>query len=136
MTWEETIISIRKQPEFAELIEKAYFDEDLLLNVERFRTSNEYSETKKIISAFLPSVPNIKLLDVGSGNGISAISFALDGFNVSAVEPDKSETIGSGAIKKLAAHFKLANIHVADSFGENLPFEENSFNIVYIRRAM
>ena len=33
MTWEETIISIRKEEGFKDLVEKAYFDEDLELNV-------------------------------------------------------------------------------------------------------
>lgn len=136
MTWEETIISIRKQPEYSELVEKAYFDENLILNVERFKSSDEYAETKKIIRQFSGSTSTKKILDIGSGNGISAVSFALDGFEVTSVEPDKSETVGSGAIKKLKQHYQLSNLSVIDSFGENLPCENNSFDIVYIRQTM
>lgn len=146
MTWEETILYIRTQPEFSELVEKAYLDENLVLNVERFRASDEYAETKKIIQRFppltkgdrggcLPSSSE-KILDIGSGNGISAVSFARDGYQVIAVEPDRSETVGSGAIKKLKQHFNLSNLFVVDSFGENLPFENDSFDIVYLRQAM
>lgn len=136
MTWEETIISIRKQPEFSDLVEKAYFDENLVLNVERFKSSREYAETKKIITEFYSSTSRIKILDIGSGNGISTISFALDGYEVTTVEPDKSDTVGSGAIRKLIEHYKLSNVLVADTFGEKLPFESNTFDVVYIRQAM
>ena len=135
MTWEATIIQIRKQPEFSELVEKAYFDENLVLNVERFKSSEEYVETKKIISDF-SLFPTKKILDIGSGNGISAVSFALEGNDVTAVEPDKSETVGSEAIKKLKEHYRLSNLSVIDSFGENLPFENCSFDLIYIRQAM
>ena len=136
MTWEETIISIRKLPEYAELVEKAYFDENLELNVERFRSSLEYAETKKIIHEFFSASKGVKLLDIGSGNGISVISFALDGYEVSSVEPDTSDTVGSGAIRKLVDQYHLSNVLVVDTVGEELPFESGKFDIVYIRQAM
>jgi ubiquinone/menaquinone biosynthesis C-methylase UbiE len=136
MTWEETIIQIRKQPEFSELVAKAYFDEDLVLNVERFKASREYAETKSIIAGFYPDTAGLKILDIGSGNGISAISFALDGNCVTVAEPDTSDTVGSGAIRKLIKHHRLSNVRVADSFGERMPFESAEFDMVYIRQAM
>lgn len=136
MTWEETIISIRKQPEFADLVEKAYFDEDLVLNVERFRSSAEYVETKKIIREFTGSNTGLKILDIGSGNGISAVSFSLDGNEVTAVEPDPSDTVGSGAIRKLISHFKLSKFSVVDTYAEKLPFPDSVFDVVYVRQAM
>ena len=136
MTWEEIIIQIRKQPEFSELVEKAYLDADLVLNINRFKSSDEYSETKKIISSHFASFPAKKILDIGSGNGISAVSFALDGYEVTAVEPDKSETVGSGAIRWLKERHHLSNLSVLDSFGEELPFQDNWFDMVYIRQAM
>lgn len=37
MNWEETIIKIREDPAFGDLVRDAYFDEDLIANVERFR---------------------------------------------------------------------------------------------------
>lgn len=136
MTWEEIIISIRKQPEFSELVVNAYFDENLVLNVERFRSSQEYAETKKIIAQHYPSSARLNILDIGSGNGISAVSFSLDGNEVSVVEPDTSDTVGSGAVRKLRDHFKLQNFNVYDTYGEKLPFESNEFDVIYIRQAM
>jgi ubiquinone/menaquinone biosynthesis C-methylase UbiE len=134
MTWEEIIRKIRTQPEYKELVEQAYFDEDLALNVERFRNSEEYRETKKIITKYAGQ--QLRILDIGSGNGISSVAFALDGWKVVSCEPDPSNTVGSGAIRWLKDHYKLSDLEVVDAWGEQLPFGDGSFDIVYIRQAM
>ncbi|MFI5150575.1 MAG: class I SAM-dependent methyltransferase [Bacteroidia bacterium] len=135
MTWEEIIIQIRKDPQYAELVEKAYFDADLELNVQRFADSEEFRETLAILKEY-SGLETPDLLDIGAGNGISSVAFALKGYRVSAVEPDKSETVGSGAIRWLKNKLHLDNLNVFDSFGENLPFEKEVFDVVYIRQAM
>lgn len=134
MTWEETIIFIRTQPEFKELVEKAYFEEDLVLNVDRFKKSEEFNETIQWIKLLLPNAERI--LDVGSGNGISAVGFASLGYKVTAVEPDASNTIGAEAIRKLKDHYNLKNLDVLEGFAESLNLEKNSFDLVYVRQAM
>lgn len=134
LTWEETIQYIRTQPEFKYLVEKAYFEEDLPLNVERFRNENEYKETLKKIKKFAPYAK--KILDIGSGNGISAISFALDGYEVTTVEPDPSGTIGAGAIRKLKEFYQLENITIHEAFAEEINFGNDEFDVVYARQCM
>ena len=134
MTWEETILHIRTLPEFSDLVEKAYFDENLSLNVERFRTSDEFVETIRLIKMYAPESKNI--LDIGCGNGISTISFALLGYNVTAVEPDKSDTVGSGAIRKLVDKYNLTNIKILESYVEDLDLPKGSFDLVYARQSM
>lgn len=134
MTWEETIKYIRQKPKYALLVEKAYFDEDLELNLSRFNNSKEYFETKKIIKKYAPTAQS--LLDIGCGNGISAINFAKDGYKVTAVEPDSSTTIGAGAIKILKEKYDLSNVNIFEDYAENISFQDNIFDIVYIRQAM
>jgi ubiquinone/menaquinone biosynthesis C-methylase UbiE len=134
MTWEETIKYIRTEPKYNWLVEKAYFEEVLHLNVERFRKSDEFIETLKYIKKYQPNAKSI--LDIGSGNGISAISFALEGFQVTTVEPDSSETIGAGAIRKLKEHYQLSNIEIFEAFAEQISFNTNSFDVVYARQCM
>ncbi|MGQ0829480.1 MAG: class I SAM-dependent methyltransferase, partial [Bacteroidota bacterium] len=73
---------------------------------------------------------------IGSGNGISALAFALHGIHVDAIEPDLSETIGTGAIKKLKEHYQLYNLNVHQAFAEELNFPDNNFDIVYTRQCM
>lgn len=134
MTWEETIQFIRAQPEYKDLVEQSYLDENLELNVERFRFSAEFEETIRLLQRYAPAAKRI--LDIGAGNGISSVALALKGYHVTAVEPDPSETVGCGAIGILKKEFKISNLEVVNSFGEKLPFEDNSFDCVYIRQAM
>ncbi|MDJ1471638.1 class I SAM-dependent methyltransferase [Xanthocytophaga flava] len=134
MTWEETIQYIRTQPEYKELVEKAYLEEDLNLNLTRFRQSEEFIETLRLLREYAPQ--GKKILDVGAGNGISSIAFALEGYEVMVIEPDQSETVGAGAIRKLAKHHSLANVEVHTVYGEGIPFNSESFDIVYARQMM
>jgi SAM-dependent methyltransferase len=134
MNWEQTIQFIRTKPEFKDLVEKAYFEEDLVLNVERFRKSEEFIETLIYLNKF--SKKGKTVLDIGSGNGISAIAFALEGYTVKCIEPDPSETIGAGAIRILKDYYRLENLEVFESFAEDIKFPDNSFDVVYARQCM
>jgi ubiquinone/menaquinone biosynthesis C-methylase UbiE len=134
MTWDETIAYIRSQPQYAQLVRDAYFDTDLLGNVERFAATPEYAETLRLLAQYAPKGKS--LLDIGCGNGMSAINFARSGWDVSALEPDPSPTIGAEAIRTMKAHFGLDNLTVLQGFAENLDLPDASFDVVYIRQAM
>ncbi|WP_028526430.1 class I SAM-dependent methyltransferase [Runella limosa] len=135
MTWHETIEYIQKTPEFAEIVANTYILPELGVNVERFRHSAEFQETLRLIRHYCP-LPNPYLLDIGAGNGIASIAFALEGFRVVALEPDPSPMVGSGAIKTLVAIYELSNVQIVEAFGEELPFENQTFDIVYGRQVM
>jgi ubiquinone/menaquinone biosynthesis C-methylase UbiE len=134
MTWQETIAYIRTQPDFQNLVRLAYFDEHLSANIERFAATSEFSETVKLMQQFAPN--GKKILDIGCGNGISAINFAKIGYDVTALEPDKSDSIGAGAVRILKQHYNLENIKIIEDYAENINFPEHYFDIVYIRQAM
>lgn len=134
MTWEETIRFIRSQHEYKDLVAESYLDENLKLNVERFRSSPEFIETLRIVKTFAPNAKSI--LDVGAGNGISSLAFALKGYTITAAEPDPSTTVGSGAIEQLKKEFNIENLQVINSYGESLPAADATFDVVYIRQAM
>ena len=134
MTWHETIEYIRKNPEYEQLVRLAYFADDLVLNVESFGQSEEFQETLRMIKKLYPSAKTI--LEIGAGNGIAAINFALLGYQVTAVEPDDSDTVGAKAIRRLIEHYKLDNIKVLEGYAEEIGFASESFDIVYIRQAM
>jgi ubiquinone/menaquinone biosynthesis C-methylase UbiE len=134
MTWEETIRFIRSQPEYKNLVTESYLDENLELNAERFQSSAEFIETLRIVKSYAPDAKNI--LDIGAGNGISSVAFALKGYSVTAAEPDTSTTVGSGAIEYLKKQFNLINLQVINAFGESLPVNDATYDVVYIRQAM
>lgn len=135
MTWHETIEYIQSDPQFAEIVANTYILPDLGINVERFRQSAEFQETLRLIRHYC-HLPNPYLLDIGAGNGIASIAFALEGFQVVALEPDPSPMVGSGAIKTLVGIYKLSNVQIIEAFGEELPFENQTFDIVYGRQVM
>jgi SAM-dependent methyltransferase len=134
-TWEQAIIGIRNNPEYADLIDNAYFHEDLERNVQQFRSSEEFRETLSLIKSCLPA-SRLKVLDIGAGNGVSSVAFALEGFSVTAVEPDRSNTVGAGAIQQLKNTFNLRNLAVIGCYAEMLPFKAGTFDLVYARQAM
>jgi len=96
--------------------------------------TEDYQEIKNWLSSL--DIFSGKILDIGSGNGVSAISFALDGFQVDAVEPDPSDTVGAGAIRRLQDHYQLQNFSVHESFAEDIGFSANSFDLIFTRQAL
>lgn len=137
MTWEETIQEIRSNPSYKELVRDAYLGENLVDNVNRFRVSQEFKTTLSELSNQNKNIKGAKILDIGAGNGISTIAFALEGLEVVALEPDPSNTIGAGAIRKAAAQFEVENkVEVVEAWGEKLPFEDQAFDIVFGRQVM
>ena len=76
-----------------------------------------------------------RALDIGSGRGISAYALAKDGWQTTALEPDPSENVGAGAIRQLSAETGI-RVSVVENWGEELPFESNSFDLVHCRQVL
>jgi ubiquinone/menaquinone biosynthesis C-methylase UbiE len=135
MNWHETIAYARNEPSLQSQIQESYLSEDLTSNIEAFRNSDEFKATLSLLSSL--NIPqNAKLLDVGAGNGISSIAFAMQGFKVTALEPDNSDTVGAAAIIKLKEVYDLPDLIVVSSFGEDMPFDDNFFDVVYARQCV
>lgn len=134
-TWDETIAHIQNEESYSDLVRDAYMDPDNSLNIDRFYKSEEYATTKEMIENYIPSYSG-RLLDLGAGNGISSVAFAKDGFEVVALEPDRSDMIGSGAIQKSKELNGLTNLSVVSSYAEDANLQDESFDIVYARQSM
>ena len=132
-SWEEAIDLLRRDPQHRELIRDAYLTADLSENCRRFAQSDEFNEALKLINIHRPDAR--ELLDIPAGNGIATYAFARAGFKVTAVEPDPSPSVGRGAI---AAALLKENLQaeIVDAFGENLPFDSHSFDVVYVRQGL
>lgn len=130
-TWEEAVAILRQDPEHQELIYNAYLTDDLVGNCERFFNSAEFNSVRKLLDEHAPGK---RVLDMPAGNGIATYSFAKSGFEVIAVDPNPSESVGRGAIEKVLNSANL-QAEIVDVYGENLPFPSDSFDAVYVRRA-
>lgn len=134
MNWHETIEYIRSKKEYKDLVRDAYFEEDLEININRFGNSEEFKETINYLNRYIPNCK--KILDIGAGNGITAVNFALNGYEVHAIEPDPSNTVGAQAIIFLKDKLQLNNLYVYQGYAESLNFKNETFDLVYARQVL
>jgi SAM-dependent methyltransferase len=127
ITWEEAVEHLCSQPERQDLVRSCYYDSPLLDVAKRFSRSEEW----KAILALLDCAPG-RVLDVGAGRGIASFAFAEAKWDVVALEPDPSQKVGAGAIKQLSLDSGHP-IAVCEQWGESLPFENETFDLVYGR---
>lgn len=129
-TWEQAVSWLVSQPEKQEIVKACYYDSPLKLAADRYWQSEEWQTIQKYFPLNLGQA-----LDIGAGRGISSYALAKDGWQVTALEPDPSELVGTGAIQKLADEEKLS-INIVQEFGESLPFEDASFDFVFARQVL
>jgi SAM-dependent methyltransferase len=130
LTWEQAVLWLKSQPEQDFLVKACFYDDPLLAAAERFHTGTEWKAVQQLIGP-----ARGKALDIGAGRGISAFALAKDGWATIALEPDASQVVGAGAIRRLAEEADL-RIEVVENWGESLPFENNSFDLVHARQVL
>jgi len=130
-SWEEAVAWLKSQPDKLDLVRACYYDDPLLDAARRYYESSEWLAIRKLLQA----VPRGAALDVGAGRGISSYAMARDGWQVTALEPDVSNLVGAGAIRQLAADARL-EITVIEEECERLPFNDEAFQLVFIRQAL
>ena len=122
---------LREQHDQHDLVIAGYYDDPLSEAATRYWRSEEWRE----IRSFLPRSSAAKALDVGAGRGIASFALAKEGFSVTALEPDESDLVGSGAIRRLAREQCLP-IEVHRHAAESLPFEDGSFDVAFGRAVL
>ncbi|MFZ4854979.1 MAG: class I SAM-dependent methyltransferase [Desulfuromonadaceae bacterium] len=131
VSWEEAVNWLKFQPEQQELVRACFYDDPLTAAAERYYASTEWRAVQKLIE----NCQKGRALDIGAGRGISSYALARDGWSVSALEPDPSPVVGAAAIRVLAAD-NILDISTVESWGEQLPFSDNSFELVYARQVL
>lgn len=129
-SWEDAVRWLREQPGKEDIVRDAYYDDPLIEAADRFWRSNEWIAVR----AILGSGPG-DALDAGAGRGIASYALAMDGFTVTALEPDPSDLVGAGAIRALADSTGLP-IRVEQDLSESLPFADNSFDVIFARAVL
>lgn len=129
-TWEEAIAWIRTRSEFQQLVLDAYYDDPLLGAATRYWQSEEWSAIRNV----MPTERG-RVLDVGAGRGIASYALAKEGFEVVALEPNSSVTVGAQAIRNLADECDLS-IEVVQQPSERLPFDDQAFDVVFARAVL
>ena len=130
MNWESAVLTLRNRPDQAELVRACFYDDPLIAAARRYCASDEWQAVRE----FLPR-PADRALDVGAGRGISTYALAQGGWRVVALEPDPSAVVGAEAIRSLCREAEI-DCEVVQEWGERLPFDDASFDLVYCRAAL
>jgi len=130
LRWEQAVQWLRQQPDKAQLVLDCYYDDPLFAAAERYWCSDEWQAAQAVLAGHSGAA-----LDVGAGRGIASYALAKDGFAVTALEPNPSALVGAAAIRSLAAESGIG-IQVCQEFSERLPFESNTFDVVFARAVL
>jgi SAM-dependent methyltransferase len=130
ISWEDAVRTLINDREKQALVEACYFDSPLASAAERYHQSDEWQAMRDLIGS-----PRGTAVDIGAGNGIVSFALARDGWKTIAVEPDPSDLVGAGAIRRLAAE-QGVSISVIDGFGEGLPLADNSVDLAIARQVL
>ena len=92
------------------------------------RINDRYLEIKKIVSNISnKNLRKMKILEVGSGSGMTVTALSLDNVFIRGIEPDLKSFKASQILLKAN---KLNKNLIRNGFGEKLPFNNNSFDLI------
>ena len=129
-SWEQAVTWLMNQPDKQDLVLDCYYDPLVSDAANRYWNSSEWGAIREV----LPTGKG-RALDLGAGRGIASYALAKDGWDILAVEPDKSDIVGAGAVNFLARSESLS-IDVISEFGEKIPCASNSFDLVFARQVL
>jgi glycosyltransferase involved in cell wall biosynthesis/acetyltransferase-like isoleucine patch superfamily enzyme/SAM-dependent methyltransferase len=98
-SWEEIVDAAQADPKMTEDLKNSYLHSDLYGSLLRYRSGGEFSETLSEIRARAPNAKSI--MDIGGAAGVMAIAFALEGYNVTLVEPSSGVITGAKGAERL-----------------------------------
>ncbi len=131
LTIDEAIRYLRSDPKYAEIVKDSYVSRDVCDSARRFAASPEFAEVARFLESLLVGG---SVLDLGAGTGIAAYAFCLSGAaRVYALEPDPSDEVGRGAMRRLPAGLP---IQIMEAWGEAIPLPDESVHIVYNRQVL
>lgn len=138
-SWEETLAAAHGDPGMEDTLRHSYIHKDMSGSLDRYRSSLEFRELSKLLNARYTQP--LSLLDVGAGNGVCAVAFALHGFQVMAIEPGNGPIGGVAAIEGMSAQGARIDATIYERIeweqADILDFQtERRFEVVLCRQAL
>jgi SAM-dependent methyltransferase len=128
---DEAIRTLRRDPQYADLVRDAYLGEDVKNSAERYLASAEFAEVQALLNG---QIRERTILDLGAGTGIASYAFARSGAKqVFALEPDPSAEVGTEAIRRISDGLPITLIN---GVGEAIPLPSNTLDIMYTRQVL
>lgn len=129
-SWEDAVRSLIDDPAQRDLVEASYYDPPVAGAAARYAASTEWAE----VSEFVGPARGVAV-DIGAGNGIVSYAMAKGGWTTIAVEPDPSELVGAGAVRRLSKEAGIT-IDVRSGVGEQLPLGDGEAAFVVARQVL
>lgn len=130
MTLDEAVLHARRDPALASLMRDSYMDEDAPAAARRFAASAEFAEIAGLAGR---SLRGLRVVDLGAGTGIASFAFASAGALVTSLEPDESDLVGLGALRRLTTGLSVTPVKAP---GETIPLGDETFDLVYARQVL
>jgi hypothetical protein len=130
LTWESAVQELVGDPSMNQLVQACYFDLDVEVAYERWLASAEWTA----ILLMLPKNRG-RAIEFGAGRGLLSCALAEHGWEVIAVEPDRSSLVGTGCIRALA-HRRGVCVRVVEEYAESVSLEAGQADLVVCRQAM
>lgn len=128
---DEAIHTLRADPASRGLVRDAYLGRDVMDSATRFLGSAEFAAVRAMLGDRLDGAT---VLDVGAGTGIASAAFLASGAGRAiALEPDASDEVGRGAIRRLGSR---PGLEIVDGWGERIDMPDSTADIVYCRQAL
>lgn len=100
-SWEDILQAAHGCPNMQHTLKEAYLHNNFQQSLQHYRESEEFKYTALLMGEFVTTPTSI--LDVGAGNGVCAVAFALEGYTVAALEPETGPAGGVAGIEKMIA---------------------------------
>ena len=131
--WEKTINSLKRDKNYKDIIKSCYYDDPIEGAIKRFEDSKEWESLTKELEN--KQITKGKVLDFGSGRGISSIALAKIKWEVYAVDENDGDNAGLNSLVKIKNDLNLRIILNKANF-EKLPYQDNFFDLVYARQSL
>jgi ubiquinone/menaquinone biosynthesis C-methylase UbiE len=131
--YERSVSAYRADPAMRTFLEKNYLDDNVSDAVNRYSASKEFECIRAFLLRNLPA--GGRILDLGSGRGLTSLALAQSDLRVVSVEYQSSNVSGVGA---LSAYLKNHRTSLAPIQGDilNLPFPDDSFPVIFCRSVL
>ena len=131
MSLDDAVRYMRSRQKYRGLVDNAYLGRDVAESARRFAASGEFAEVRRLLGGVLPGAT---VVDVGAGTAIAAHAFLGAGARrVLAIEPDPSDEVGQGAIRRLPGGHA---VEIVSAYAERLPLADASADVVYARQVL
>jgi SAM-dependent methyltransferase len=131
--YERAVLAFRADPKLRHIVLGSFLEEDFHQAVSRYSRSEEFARCWAFLEQHVHS--GTRLLDLGSGRGLTSVALARRGVHVTSVEYDPSDIVGVGALAKYRDALDLPLSPVRGD-ALQLPFRNDAFDLVFCRSVL